>query len=74
MLNFFKTLKKFHSVAVMVLFLLHRQKEAQKLRGLREDTGVQDQVRHYSLVIQAGGLSVYGSYIDSHLSAFKEVY
>lgn len=58
---------------MMVLFLLHRQKEAQKLHGLREDTGAQDQVRHYSVVIQAGGISVYGSYIDSHLSPFKEV-
>lgn len=59
---------------MMVLFLLHRQKDAQKLRSLQEDTGVQVQVRHHSLVIQAGGVSVSGLYIDSHLSAFKEVY
>ena len=59
---------------MLVLFLLHKQKEAQKLCGLQEDTGVQDQVRHYSLVVQAGGISVSGTYIDSHLSAFKEVY
>lgn len=58
---------------MLVLFLLHRQKKAQKLRGL-QDTGVQDQVRHYSLVIQAGGILGSGLCIDSHLSAFKEVY
>lgn len=64
---FFKPLKKFHSGAVMIV-LEYQEAEARLV------TGGHDQVRHYSLAVQVGRVSLSGLYVKSHLPAFRDVH